>query len=481
MVTWRNGILLSCQRDKVALANAKAIEVLDHLRHSTRFLLTPSLSIPIILAMKKGVGWPLCLLLIAGLCGFASTRVNANSVEVDWTSGGFSPSQITINAGDEVDIVNFDDTFDLLVTGAPPESFYSDIPATDGIDVYYLPYVYNHPGTFSFSDEFGNSVTVTVNAAVPPLSVAITAPTNNATFTAPATFSITATPSGGATPYAQIQFYVGSSRAGVAYNSPFTNTVTSLSAGSYTISAVVTDNNSATATSSINVTVSAPPTTQTNYILPVCCADIYSSGSVLTNAYLSTGGNIHGGLEFAAFNANRYTSVLLELNPYGLPLFGTNVSVYGFDGGTGTLVGSNYNSGTLIGIWTLPSGLGYGQIATYDVTAFVKSTKGPYFGFILQAGPDDFSSTSINYGTPPELFAIGPPLPPMLTLTKTGNQLILSWSTNNSAGLSLKSTATLGPGASWNPVGPAPALVGNQWVVTNSVSGASQFFRLSNQ
>ena len=427
--------------------------------------------------MKKGMGW-LHHLLIAGLYFFATSQGNANSIEVDWTSGGFSTSHIAINAGDEVDIVNYDYYYYLDVSGSTPQSFYSDIPPSDGYDVYYLPVVYNYPGTYSFSDEFSDSVTVTVNAVGPPLSVSITTPTNNATFTAPATFSVTAVPSGGATPYAEMEFYVGTTLEGVAYNSPYTYTVTNLPAGNYTFTAGVTDNNSTFATTSINVTVSAPPTTHTNYILPVVCVDIYSSGSVLANSYLSTAGNIHGGLEFAAFNARPYTSILLELNPYGLPLFGTNVSVYGFDGGTGTLVGSNFNSGTLIGVWALPPGLGYGQVATFDVTTFVKSTKGPYFGFILQAdGGDTFSSTSINYGTPPELFAIGPPLPPLLAITKAGSQLIISWSTNNSAGLSLKSTTTMGPGASWNAVSPAPTLVGNQWVVTNSFP-PSRFFHL---
>jgi hypothetical protein len=417
--------------------------------------------------------------LITGLFAFVAWQCQANSIEVDWTSG-FSTSVITINAGDEVDIVNMDDVFDLQVTGAAPESFSADIPATDGVNVYYVPYVYNHPGTFSFSDEFGNSVTVIVNAIL-PLSVTITAPANNAVLVAPATFTVTAVPVGGAAPYAEMQFFVGTDLAGVASSAPFTTTVTNLLAGSYNISAVVTDNNFNTATNSILVNVS--PQVVTNHILPAACADIYSSGSVVTGSYLSASGNIHGGLEFAAFNASQATAILLELNPYGLPLFGTNVNVYGFDGGTGTLMSSNFNSGTLIGVWTLPKGLNYGQVTTFDVTAFVKSTKGPYFGFILVSTGDLFSSTSINYGTPPELYVIAPPLPPLpprLTTRLAGNQIIVSWPTNNSSGLSLQTAVTLGPGASWQAAGPS-GLVGNQWVVTNAISGPGQFFRLSSQ
>lgn len=416
--------------------------------------------------------------LIASVFVFFTWQSKANTVEVDWTSSGFSTSHITINAGDEVDIVNFDYTYDLLVTGAPPESFYADIPPTDGVYVYYVAYVYNNPGTFSFSDQFGNTVTVTVNP-IAPLSVAITAPTNNAVFTAPATFSVTAVPAGGATPYAEVQFFAGTNLTGVAYSSPFTTTVSNLLAGNYNISAVVTDNSLNTATNSILIAVN--PLLTTNYILPVDCADIYSSGSVDRGGYLDAAPNPHGGLEFAEFNASKDISILLELNPYGLPLDGPQVSVYGFDNGTGILVSSNYNSGTLIGVWTLPAGLNYGQVATFDITAFVKSTKGPYFGLILVSGGDIFSSTSINYGTPPELYVISPVPPPSLIATRSGNQIIISWSTNNAAGLSLKATTSLGSDATWIAASPLPVLVGNQWVVTNSISGVSGFFRLSSQ
>lgn len=416
------------------------------------------------------------LCLIASLFAFGTWQSHANNTEVDWTFTGFSTSHITINAGDKVDIVNYDYDFGLYVTGAPPEGFTADVPASDGYYVWYVPYVYYNPGTFSFSDEFGNTVTVTVNA-VQPLSVAITAPTNNAVFTAPATFTVTAVPAGGATPYFEVDFYVGTNWAGVAYDPPFTNPVTNLPVGNYNISAVVTDDNFDTATDSVLVSVGG--TVVTNYILPADCATIYSSGSVLRITGLTLSASTQGGLEFAAFNASQYSSILLELNPSSLPMFDSTVDVYGFDGGTGTLTGSDYNSGTFIGTATFPPNPAYGQITTFDVTAFVKSIKQPYFGFILHAVGDVLSSTTVNYGTPPELYVIGPPPPSRLTASRAGNQIIISWPTNYADGLSLHSSATLGAGASWNVVSPMRALVGNQWVVTNSISGPRQFYRLS--
>src|SRR5215831_18218407 len=170
--------------------------------------------------------------LIAASFIFAAGQCQANTTEVDWTYSGFSTSHITINAGDEVDIVNYDYTDDLLVTGAPPEGFYSDVPPFDGTYVYYVPYVYHNPGTFSFSDQYGDTVTVSVNSTA-PLSVAITAPPNSAVFTAPATFGVTAVPAGGSPPYARVQFLVGTNLTGVVSNSPFTVTVSNLFAGNY--------------------------------------------------------------------------------------------------------------------------------------------------------------------------------------------------------------------------------------------------------
>lgn len=198
-------------------------------------------------------------LILAAACTFCASHTMAAIVQVNWDSNiGFSPSSVTINAGDEVDFVNFDDTFDLYITGAPPESFFGDAPPTDGFNLYYVPHVYNTTGTFSASDEFGNSVTITVNGVV-PLGVDITDPSSNAVFIAPATFSVTAVPTGGATPYFDVQFLVGTNDAGDITSSPFTTTVTNLPVGSYVISAIVTDNNFDVATNTIPVNVVPPP------------------------------------------------------------------------------------------------------------------------------------------------------------------------------------------------------------------------------
>lgn len=418
----------------------------------------------------------LCLFISLWICVTWQSR--ANTTEVDWTSSGFSTSAITINAGDEVDIVNFDDTIDLLLTGAPPESFYADVPPTDGINVYYVPYVYSTPGTFSFSDEFADTVTVYVQA-VSPLAVAITAPTNSTVLTAPATFNVTAVPSGGATPYLEVDFYVGTNWVDSVYGSPFTCTVSNLWMGNYTVSAVVTDNNYDTATNSVQVSVA--PLMVTNFIAPVDCATIYSSGSVLRITALTMGSSTEGGLEFATLNTSPSSSILLEISPQGTPVWGNTVLVYGIDGRSGTLVGSDYGSGTYLGSFPVAANTPDGQPLLFDVTSFVKSAAGPYFGILFTAGPDLFGSTTDYTGQPPGLFVVGPAPMPKLKAARSGNNVIISWPTNYSAGLSLQSASSLGPDATWMPVNTLPAPVSGLWVVTNSPSGSNQFFRLSSQ
>lgn len=144
-------------------------------------------------------------------------------------------------------------------------------------------------------------------------------------------------------------------------------------------------------------------------VYPTDDGSVYYDGVTTDSAYvLAAPGDIEGDIHFAAFNASADSSIQLEINPYGEPLFGSQVYVYGFDNATAQLNGSDYNAGTLLGTWNV-AGLGYGQETFFDVTSFVKSVTGPYFGFELQSdGTDVFSSSAYNLGNPPELIVTVP-------------------------------------------------------------------------
>ena len=69
------------------------------------------------------------------------------------------------------------------------------------------------------------------------------------------------------------------------------------------------------------------------------------------------------------------------------------------------------------------------------------------------------------------------PLLPFLNARPSGNELILSWSTN-AVGFTLQSTPNLTPPVIWMDSTNPPAVLGAQFTVTNTLSGPAQFYRL---
>ncbi|WP_299551671.1 Ig-like domain-containing protein [Seonamhaeicola sp.] len=99
------------------------------------------------------------------------------------------------------------------------------------------------------------------NASNQAPAVNITSPANNANFTAGDNITINANASDPDGTITQVQFFQGSTSLGTDTTAPYTVNWNSVAAGSYTITAVATDNNSATTTSTaINISVNQPPT-----------------------------------------------------------------------------------------------------------------------------------------------------------------------------------------------------------------------------
>ena len=67
--------------------------------------------------------------------------------------------------------------------------------------------------------------------------------------------------------------------------------------------------------------------------------------------------------------------------------------------------------------------------------------------------------------------------PAQLTITPSGTNVILMWSTN-AIGFSLQSTTNLGSPAVWTTNSPAPVVIAGQNTVTNPITGAQKFYRL---
>ncbi|HYS27012.1 MAG TPA: Ig-like domain-containing protein [Vicinamibacterales bacterium] len=105
------------------------------------------------------------------------------------------------------------------------------------------------------------SITVNSPANQPP-AVSLTAPANGATFTAPASITVSASASDADGTVAKVDFFAGTTLIGTDTTSPHSVTWNNVAAGSYSLTAVATDNAGATATSAartVTVTSTAPP------------------------------------------------------------------------------------------------------------------------------------------------------------------------------------------------------------------------------
>lgn len=120
---------------------------------------------------------------------------------------------------------------------------------------------------FAITGDFNlNNITFSSSVVTnTPPTVSLTAPANNATFTAPATVNITATASDPGGSVTKVEFFNGANKLGEDATSPYSYSWTGVAAGSYAITAMATDNGGLTATSSVaNITVTTvtntPPT-----------------------------------------------------------------------------------------------------------------------------------------------------------------------------------------------------------------------------
>ena len=148
--------------------------------------------------------------------------------------------------------------------------------------------------------------------------------------------------------------------------------------------------------------------------------------TVSDGAYVLTSGYIQGAVKFSTSQiAGSVSNALLSLNPYGLPLWGPTVDVYGYETTVGELDVTDANAGSFLGTLILPANLGYGQDAYFDVTSFVASTNSPYVAFNLRSeGTNVFSSLEYNYGHPSQLLVTAVPEPSSIALITVGAGLL---------------------------------------------------------
>jgi hypothetical protein len=120
-----------------------------------------------------------------------------------------------------------------------------------------------------------SAITVVVaNPANIAPTVSITSPANNAGFTAPASITINANAADADGTVSNVQFFNGTILLGSDATSPYSFAWTNVAAGTYTLTAMATDNNGAVTTSSaITITVTSPPAGITIQAETACTSD----------------------------------------------------------------------------------------------------------------------------------------------------------------------------------------------------------------
>src|SRR5688572_21197655 len=199
------------------------------------------------------------VLFLSVVCaGSLLTQVRAADVAVSVRDNFFDPRNVTINVNDQV-----------TWTWAGFQGHTSVGPGSPALwDSGYkisgtFSFVFSTAGTFNYRctviDHIGMSGSVTVQIPNTPPSVTITNPVNDAVFIEPATFTVDASASDPGGSVSHVQFFLDSTSLGTDTVSPYSANVANLAAGTYTLSAVATDNQSARATNSITVIVNAQP------------------------------------------------------------------------------------------------------------------------------------------------------------------------------------------------------------------------------
>ncbi len=172
--------------------------------------------------------------------------------------------------------------------------------------------------TFTSWDASGNysyqRSTPPAGTNIPP-SVAITAPTNGASFSAPAIVPIVATASDPDDSVTNVAFFDGSTFLGQTNNTPYTFTAT-LASGSHALTAVATDSGGLSSTSAVvnvtvgvpnippSVTITNPPDPTTNGNTDIVTIQIAASDSdgTVTNVQLFNGARLLHSFSSAPYN-----------------------------------------------------------------------------------------------------------------------------------------------------------------------------------
>ncbi len=204
----------------------------------------------------------LCTLSICFALALALPAVRAAEITVHVGEFFFNPRNVTIALGDTVKWINDGfqphDTTSVQGLWASPTLFSGESYSFTFTSSGQFRYVCARH-IANFPQQTGLVVVASVN--LPP-SVSITSPATGRAFLSPAGFSIVAGAEDSDGAVTNVQFFVNGSSVGNSAGPTFSASVAGLVAGNYSLTAVATDNQGATATSqSVNIAVTNPVVT----------------------------------------------------------------------------------------------------------------------------------------------------------------------------------------------------------------------------
>jgi plastocyanin len=196
------------------------------------------------------------ILILSAVC----MATQAANIPVSVGNNFFNPANININVNDQVTWTWAPGSFLHNTTGPGTPPLWSSPTQSSGS----FSRVFTADGTFDYRCTLHLGMNGRVQVGNAPPAVSITSPANNAVLIAPATFTVTATASDPGGSVTQVEFFRGTTSLGIDTTSTYSVGVTNLVAGTYTLSAVATDNQSTRATNSITLIVNSRPTVTLN-------------------------------------------------------------------------------------------------------------------------------------------------------------------------------------------------------------------------
>lgn len=231
------------------------------------------------------IRWTACGLVFLSCALRAASVTNVVQMGEAGTYYYFNPTNITINAGGtilwtNVGAVAHDSTSRSNIWSSPTLNGGGAWTFTFPNTGYYPYYCFFH--RLAHPEQTGTVSVVT--APNNPPTVLITNPPNNAVFGAPANVTIQASASDDVS-VTNVQFLVGSIVLRNDTSSPYSAATNGLPAGSYTLSAIASDNTGTKATNSVSITVTMPPPSPVTIVNPTLSSGAFSFSFATQTGY----------------------------------------------------------------------------------------------------------------------------------------------------------------------------------------------------